>query len=210
MFEIDLLKGQGIPIKSKPGGAALLAFTVAIPVIAVTVILVNYVHTGILLSMQKQSLERFQERISNLSEITELRRTIYLKKNDINLCLTEVNDVLPQYLSWSPILEMIARNMPENLVLKELNVTSKLTTELSVNVDEPSKTKKALKSERILKITLYRNINQGSDEVVLNFLQNLDASGFIKEKSANVRPLSQSADDKKDAMFYVIECVFES
>jgi len=210
MFEIDLLKGEGIPIKSKPGGAALLAFTVAIPVIAIMIILVNFLYSGILLSMQKQSLERIEEKISNLSEITELRRTIHTRKNGINLCLTEVNDILPKYLSWSPVLEIIARNMPETLVLEELKVTSNLTSDLIVNVVDPSKTKKILKSKRILIITLYRDINQGSDEVVLDFLRSLDASGFIKEKSANVRPLSQTADNRKDTMFYVIECVFES
>ena len=33
MFDIDLLKGQGIPIRSRPEGVAVAIVTVAVPVI---------------------------------------------------------------------------------------------------------------------------------------------------------------------------------
>ena len=42
MFTIDLLKGQGIPIKSRPTGIAISAAAVAVPVIIAIVMLGFY------------------------------------------------------------------------------------------------------------------------------------------------------------------------
>ena len=57
MLTIDLLKGRGIPIKSKPGGTALLAITIAMPIVAAFVLLGDYMHGRIILLMHEESLE---------------------------------------------------------------------------------------------------------------------------------------------------------
>ena len=66
MFTIDLLKGQGIPVKSRPETIAIAAVAFAVPVIIAIVILGYYLHSGIILSIQKQGVVIYETRIANL------------------------------------------------------------------------------------------------------------------------------------------------
>ena len=48
-----------------------------------------------------------------------------------------------------------------------------------------------------------------SDQAVLEFTQGLTNADELKPKVDNARNISQTADEKKDIMNYMIECVFK-
>ena len=54
MFTIDLLKGQGIPIKSRPEGIVIAAVTLAVPIIIAVIIFSFYLNNSIVISIQRQ------------------------------------------------------------------------------------------------------------------------------------------------------------
>ncbi len=58
MFTIDLLNGQAIPLKSKPGSLAIIAVTVAIPIAVAIGMLSFYMQNKIVVSLKKQEVNK--------------------------------------------------------------------------------------------------------------------------------------------------------
>ena len=64
MFTIDLLKGQGLPVRTKPQGVAIFVATFAVPVLAAILMVGYYVRNGVIISIQKQNIANFERRHS--------------------------------------------------------------------------------------------------------------------------------------------------
>ena len=60
MFTIDLLKGHGIPIKSKPEGIAIAVATFTVPLVIAIVMFGFCLHTRIIMSIQKQAIINYE------------------------------------------------------------------------------------------------------------------------------------------------------
>ncbi len=60
MFTIDLLKGQGVPMKSSPVGIAIAAVTVVVPLIVAIVMFGFYLSDKTTTLVKKQEIARFQ------------------------------------------------------------------------------------------------------------------------------------------------------
>ena len=209
MLSIDLLKGQGIPIKSRPGGAALLAITIAIPVVTALVMLGNYVQNTIILSSQRQFIRNAETKIAGLSNALEIQQTSKIQFANINACMEDVGYILRQQIQWSPILRVLAESIPRTLTLEELNVKS-LTVRLNIpKRDDPEQITYINVPKRILHINLYGRANSSSDEAVSNFLKKLNSSEIITSKTEIIRIISQTTERDKNLMHYVVECVFK-
>ena len=56
MFTIDLLKGQGIPIKRRPWGVAIAALAFVVPILVAMVMFGFYISNGIVIRVTKQEI----------------------------------------------------------------------------------------------------------------------------------------------------------
>ncbi len=54
MFTIDLLKGEGVPVKSGPGGITIAVVTLVVPIVIAIVMLGLYLSNIINISVQTQ------------------------------------------------------------------------------------------------------------------------------------------------------------
>ncbi len=151
MFEIDLLKGQGIPAKSRPENIAIAVVTIVVPVIVAAVMLGYGLHDKILMSINKQRIAHIENKIDGLSEAIKRQQTFASEKQDIDNRLSEVSDVLSggRYIQWSPVLVTVVENMPDSVLLTKLavklssvkrKVPSKDDPEKSVSVSVPVRT----------------------------------------------------------------------
>jgi Tfp pilus assembly protein PilN len=209
LLSIDLLKGQGIPIKSRPGGAAILAITIAVPVIAAIIMVGDYASDRIILMNQKRNLAKIETEISQLSGGMEFQEAVKKEISNINACLKETADAMKLQIQWSPILELIVQNIPENLVLSELSVRTENVQREFPRRDDPSRNITLAIQRRILTITLYGNIGHQSDEAALEFLRSLSASTALNTKIEDIRPIAQITDEENKKVRYSIECVFK-
>lgn len=209
LLSIDLLKGQGIPIKSRPGGAALLAVTIAVPVIAAIIMVGNYIGDRIILMSQKRHLVKIEADISLLSSGVKFQEDVKKEISDLNTCLRETADLIKMQAQWSPILELIVQNIPENLVLSELSVRTESVQKEFPKTDDPSRSVTLSIPKRILMITLYGNMGHKSDEAALEFLRSLSASAALNSKIEDIRPIAQITDEENKKVRYSIECVFK-
>lgn len=206
MFSIDLLKGKGIPIKSKPGVAALLSLTIAIPLVIIMLMIGNYARGTIILSMGKKQLSRLETNISNLAEFAESRKAQQNEITNLKACLVEVGENINKNIQWSPILEFLANNLPHRFVLTELNVRSDEVRKLVPSKTDKSKSTVAFVVRKTLYISLYGMLGNDNDRTVLKFLQKLNNSTNFSSKVIS----QTSDDDQENTMHYVIECVFKT
>lgn len=209
MLTIDLLKGQGIPLKSRPGGATLLAISIAMPVIVTIFGLGDYMRSNIVLSTKWQDVARLEGEIFERTESMRMHEDSKSEAMQINSCLGELGDIMDQQLQWSPILEVVARNVPDAIVLEELVVQSENVFKTVPLRRDPTKNITISVPRRRLILNIYGKLGIISDEAVLTFLRKLATSEVLRERMANVRKLSQKADEKNEIMHYSIECVFK-
>lgn len=209
MFTIDLLKGQGIPIKSRPGGAALLAVTIAVPVIAVIIMLGNYGRERVMLSTYRWTLGNTKARIADLVDSVQFQEDTKREIDGIKASFVEVADVIQQEVQWSPVLEVIANNMPDTIIMEAITIHSEDIRVKVVDRINPKRTLNITVPKRILRMTLYGKLATETDIAVQNFLTALRNSSALSEKTESIEPVSQYNDDIKNVTYYSIECIFK-
>lgn len=209
MLNIDMLKGQGIPMKSNPGTALLLALVIAIPVLATMAITAEYLNGRIELKTLKNEWSDVEDNISQLSAGVKFQASDRGIINNINACFVEVHEVLQYHIQWTPVFVTLIENLPDKLFLEKLTInTYPQQTEVPkrsdplefVSVDVP---------KSIVFIDLYSHLADHDNKNVLNYIQQLNALEQFMQKIDSIRPLSQITDKQEGVVRYSIKCVFK-
>lgn len=210
LFTIDLLKGQGIPIKSKPEGIVVAAAAFVIPAAVAIVMLGWYLSTNASISIQKQKISSYEEKISKLSKAVELYNSFEEEKGAVNNCLSEVSSSIKKHTQWSPVLAMLVKNMPDSLVLKELEVKRRSTKVKVPKKDDPQTMVGVSVPVETLHITVSGNIRNNSDGAVRLFRDRIRSSDLLREKLEDII-VSQELNTPKsrDTVSYDIDCIFK-
>lgn len=210
MFTIDLLKGQGIPIKSKPGGIAVVAVTFAVPLIVTIVMLGFYLHSRVVISVRRQEIVNYEAKIGKLSDAVELHKSFEREKNVINSCLAEVASSIGKYSQWSPILMTLVRNMPSSVVLTKLEVKQGSVRRKVPKQGEPGKTVEKSVPAKVLHMSVSGSPQYNCDKAVRDFKDRLRFSDFLGPKLHDIR-VSQRFDTigKQDLVSYDMVCIFK-
>jgi len=210
LFTIDLLKGQGIPIKSKPEGIVVATTAFVIPAVIAIVMLGWYLSTSASISIQKQKISSYEEKISKLSKAVELYNSFEEEKGAVNNCLSEVSSSIKKHTQWSPVLVMLVKNMPDSLVLKELEVKRRSTKVKVPQKDNPQMMVDVSVPVETLHITVSGNIRNSSDKAVRLFRDRIRSSDLLREKLEDII-VSQELNTPKsrDTVSYDIDCIFK-
>jgi len=210
LFTIDLLKGQGIPIKSRPEGIVVAAVAFVIPAVVAIVMLGWYLSTGTSISIQKQKISSYEEKISKLSKAVELYNSFEEEKKAINNCLSEVSSSIKKRTQWSPVLAMLVKNLPDSLVLKELEVKRRSTKKSLPKKDDPQTMVDVSVLVETLHMTVSGNPWNDSDEAIRLFKDRIRSSDLLGEKLEDIR-ISQefNTTTSQNAVSYDIDCIFK-
>ena len=210
MFKIDLLKGQGIPIKSRPEGIAIVAATFATPVIVAIVMFGVYLSNSIAMSVQKQEIVRCEKEIDKLSDAVNLQKAFEKEKDIINTSLSEVKSSIGRCVQWSGILVTLAKNVPDSVLLTRLETKQNSVRKKVARKDDPGKTTDTTVPVRILQMTVNGRQNSDSDKSVREFRDKLRFSDLLKSRLDDIR-VSQGFDNRgdQDVLTYDIDCVFK-
>jgi ribosomal protein L24 len=210
MFTIDLLKGQGIPVRSRPENIAVTAVTLAVPAIIGAIMFGYYMRNSIAISIQKQEIASYETRINKLSEAAALQKAFEEEKKVVNGCLSEAAATINKHTQWTPVLIEIIKNMPDSILLTGINVR-----EDNVKKKEPSKNKSGEMVEvdvpvRILQINACENSGPGYGQSIRDFQDRLRASPLFSSRLDNIS-VSQGVDTLKrqDVVSYQINCAFK-
>ena len=210
MFTIDLLKGQGIPIKTGSWGVIIAAATFAVPIFVAIVMLGFYLGDRIVIAEKKQAIINYEGYISKLSDAVKLQESFEKEKNNINGCLSEALSSADKHTQWSPILVTVVESMPDSMVLTRLGVTQRSVNKKVPQKDDPNKMVDVGVSANTLQMSVSGRSQSNNDKAVKDFKDRLRLSALLAPKIEDII-VSQKSDtfDGQDVVSYEIDCVFK-
>ena len=210
MFTIDLLNGQGIPIKSRPESIAIAVVTAVVPIIIAMVMFGFYLSNNIVTATQKQEIVKYETMINKLSDAIKIQKSLEKEKDAISSCLTEVSTSLGRHAQWSPILMTLVENMPDSVILTKLEVKQRSITRKVPRKDDPQKTTNISVPIRTLHVSVCGSPQSACDKEVKDFRDRLRLSSLLGSKLEDIK-VSQRFDTfgGQDVVFYEMDCVFK-
>jgi len=197
MFTIDLLKGQGIPVKTSPQGIAIIATGVAVPFVAALVFIGIYLHNRVVIPIMQNELAVYEQKMQTLSEGVKLQQMFNKEKDSINGCIPEVASAVRKFTTWSPVIRTIAENMPAVMILNQLNVKQTVDSQAGGVVRE-------------VNMNISGNAAGNWDEEVKSFRNRLLESSVLKSKLQDVSVAQQSSrGGEKDVTSYELRMIFK-
>jgi len=205
-----LLKGRGIPTKSRPQRIALVAVTFAVPAVVAIVMLSSYLSTGIAISVKERAIANFEAGIGRLAGATSSQKSLEEKRNVINGCLSEVSTSIGRHAQWSPVLLTLVENMPDLVVLTGLEVTQDFIEKKVPKKDNPEETTKVSIPVRKLQMSVSSNTRYGCDEAVWAFRDRLRSSTALGPRLQDIL-IARKENKLRDrsVVSYEIDCVFK-
>ena len=210
MFTIDLLNGQGLPLKTKPGGVVIVAVTAILPVLLAIGTVGIYLHNGIVLSTKEREIVKSKEMIDKFSDALEQREALMKEKIIYDGCLSEISSSIKNYTQWSPILTTVIKNMPESIALTSLEVERKSVKKQVPDKDNPKQRKQIEVLYRILRLSVRGEPQRDCDEDVRKFQDRLRTSALLGPRLDTIRVSRDSETiDGWDVFSYEITCTFK-
>jgi hypothetical protein len=220
MFAIDLLKGQGRPARTRPQGVAIFVATFAVPMMVAILMSGYYYRNKVTISICKQNAASYATQTERLADALKLKEAWEKEKSAINGCLTDVAGSIGRHTQWSPVLVAIVQNLPESVVLNNLEVKQssiKRKAVVKTGTDKDKKdTKDSKKADtsvavRTLKLRVSGSASNDCDREVKAFRERLRASNVLGPKLEDVIIASQGRDtlDGREVVAYDIDCIFK-
>jgi hypothetical protein len=209
MYKVDLLKGEGIPIRSRPGGIAFACMVIAIPLIVGSAIASIYLEHRVAASVQIQQLNRLRKMVGTLSGALEAKRLLQEQKTVGTQLLGNAKTALTGHTQWSPVLATVIDCMPDSLILTKLRarqesvrrrVPAKDNPEISIDIDVPMRT---------LQIGVFGYGEQAAYRAVRDFQDRLRSSAMLAPR-LDTLTISQESQtrDGQEVVSYELNCAF--
>ncbi|MBN1974828.1 MAG: hypothetical protein JW787_14405 [Sedimentisphaerales bacterium] len=210
MFTIDLLKGQGIPSRNKPIGAAIVLITSVVPLLIAISLCGLHWHSKVVTRLKQHDIQKLAANISQLSDAVAIKRDMERKKSFYNTCLTEVKSSIGKFTQWSPVMSILIEEMPASVILTGLEVEhERMKKPVSNNNQSNSaETKDVTVTKLVLQVS-----NQGQGDYgkqIKDFRERLYASPVLGSKLDKI-DFSRKAVEKDgmETISYQIECLFK-
>lgn len=211
MYAIDLLKGQGLPVKTKPQGVAISVITFAVPVIAAIALFGYYLRSTIITAIHKQSIKTCEAKIAGLGDAIKFRQQFETQKSSVNSCLSEVASSIGRHIQWSPILATLVEKMPDSVVLTKLEVRRHSIKKKMPMKSDPRKMVEGSVPVKTLKMSVSGSPESNCDSDVRVFRDHLRRSDVIGPNLEDIVIVSQGFGElgDRDVVSYEIECIFK-
>jgi Tfp pilus assembly protein PilN len=210
MFEIDLLKGQGIPPRRGPETLAVAAVTVMVPVVAAMLMLGVYLSRNVSISTKQQEIANYEAKIVKLADALKLQKWFDEEQKTINGCLSEVASSIGSHTQWSPVLVTLVENLPNSMVITKLDIDTRSIKKKAPKSDDSKKAADISVPVRTLHMSVSGNPNQNHDSAVRDFKDRLRFSELLGPKLEEIRVSQKTGTlEGQDAVSYEIDCIFK-
>jgi Tfp pilus assembly protein PilN len=212
MFKIDLLKGQGVPVKSRPESIAITAVALVVPIIIAFVMLGYFFQNRIVISINKNRIAQYESKIENFADAVGLQQEFELEKKQIEEYLEEVGSSLSLGLhkQWTPVLSTIVENIPDSVVLTELEVKRSSQKRKVPKKTDPEKTVSIDVPVRTLRMSVSGNAKSSCDQDIKEFREKLYASQTLGSMLDNIMvSRKMNVFENENEISFEIDCVFK-
>jgi hypothetical protein len=210
MYTIDLLKGEGVPIRSRPGGIAFACLVVVLPFLASIGAVSVYMDSNVVIAIKQQQVNRLATTIGALSGAVQKKDTLEREKTRATGMLSEVKAALEGRTQWSPVLACLAESLSDALVLTKLEIRQDTVRCKVPAKDDPKKEVDASVPVHALRICVCGKNQESASQAVRELQESLRSSAAIGPKLDTIT-ISQSATslDSQEAVLYELNCVFK-
>lgn len=208
MIKIDLLKGTGLPTKSRPISTAVIALLVLAPILGVAPFVYDYLHAGVLLQTQQAALASYGSQIEQLKEARAFLEQTKLENARIDESLTEIANCIGVHSQWSSVLVAVADSVPDSLSISYLNLMRQSSkTSMPAPLDPESTI-----MVPTYQFTLEIGTEDGPEnaEAIKQFVQALRSSEVLAPRLDDCLIKSSPAQGGDDYVSYEVQCVFKT
>jgi len=210
MFTIDLLKGQGIPIKSRPEGILISAVTLVVPLLAGIALVCFYMTGRVAVAVQRQQIAGHSKQIDKLADAVAQQELFKSEKNAQNGCLAEVSANIDRHILWTPILVTVVESMPDSMVMTKLEVKRSSERRSVPRKDDPTKMVDVNVMVKRLLISITGDPRHDYDKAVKDFTERLRFSETLGPKLDKIEVEQKTnKNGQQDELSYEIDCVFK-
>ena len=207
MFTIDLLKGHGIPAKSRPGGLVIMAMTAVVPIAAAMGMFTLYLNNDVAASVREKEIARLDTEISKLSGAVKLQNALLNEKTTYRKSLSEVRSSISKHTQWSAVLMTLVENMPDSVILTSLEIEHDSVRKRVPKKNNPEKTVEISVPVKILRLSV-RGDDQG--QAVKDFMDRLEASASLGPKLEKIWASQEQVEENgQQLVSYEINCLFK-
>ncbi len=210
MFKIDLLKGEGVPMRSRPGGILFACTVIAVPlIVGIAMVGIGLEH-NVALSIQKQQLAKIQGVIGTLSDALEQKHAMEAQKTIYTQLLSDIKTSLKRHTAWSPVLVTLAQAMPQELVLTKLEAQQEFVRRQAPAKNDPGMMIEVMVPIRTLAINVCGQDGNASYKAVRTLQDHLKSTPALGSRLDSVTVSQGSGTlNGQDVVSYELNCVFK-
>jgi hypothetical protein len=210
MYTIDLLKGHGVPIRSRRGGLLIIITTVAVPLIVAMAMYTQYLLNDININGMENSLKDRDKTIAQMAGSVKALASLEQRSVMMQDCLADVSTAIWRNVQWSPILRLIVENMPATTQLNKLDVSLVQISKQVPDKTDPKRLVNVPYASRTLRISLHDFSKSDNGEKVHIFIGTLKKSDLLAGKVEDIRIAAQEREKLQgvEVTRYDIDCVF--
>lgn len=213
MYAIDLLGGEGVPIRSRPGCIAFACLLIVVPLIVGIVIVGVYLDRQVTVSIQSQQLARLEGVLGTLAEAVAVKRSLQEQQATATDLLEDIQTALDSYWpsgQWSPALAAVTESLPETLVLTKLEARQEFVTRKVPSKANPKTTVETSVPVRSLGIGVCGYDQDGSYRAVRQLQDRLRASAVLGPRLDAVTVSQESGTlGGEEVVRYELNCTFK-
>ena len=210
MFTIDLLKGRGLPPRSKPVFVALMMIPFAIPLLGTIVLAAHCRYTGAVISNQRQVINENQQKMDRLAD--DVARYNSLNKQIIAARerLKSVSAAMGYRVQVTNLIIELSKTLPDPLVLTNFDFVRNDTRRKETD-EKTGNVVYIMVVRRKLKLTVGGFDGADADQQVHQYMQNIRNSEILGGAFPDVRIAGRNEGqmDGRPAAFYEIECILK-
>lgn len=211
MYTVDLLMGEGIPIRSRPGGIALACLIVVVPLLIGLGMTSFYLDGRIILSIEKQQLSNIESASGVLTQALKRKESLENEKASASGVLSEIKTAVDGYTQWSPTLTSLVESLSDTLVLTRLEANQSTVQRKVPAKDDPTRKVDVSIPTRTLKLCVCGRQAGTALDAVQTLQENLRTSPVIGPILDTIT-VSQSVSmlDNQEAVMYELECTLKT
>jgi hypothetical protein len=210
MYTIDLLKGEGVPIRSRPGGIAFACLIVVVPFLAAVGVVSFYLDNEVVITIQNEQANKLTAAAEALSDAVRKKEALEKAQAQAVSLLSDVKTALDGYVQWSPALMSLIESLSDTLVLTRLEARQN-----TVQRKIPAKDNPAVKIDtslpvRELRICVCGRDKESSSEAVRKFQESLRSSAALGPTLDQITVSRNTTMlDQQEVILYELNCVFK-
>lgn len=180
MFEIDFLKGQGLPQKHRAIEAGVYTATAAFFILILLVLWIQFLQNKSELKSKQDQLARLEARAAKSCGQGSVK---FHLENSLKVCdesYKEIADSIGRYVQWTPILQEFANSLPSSMVLNELSIIRSVEKKNITSKIEASKKVDYEIINRSIKSNIYDIASNCDRTTIVTYLESLRGTEPLK------------------------------